>query len=65
MNKNKWIYIILALFLGGFGIHKIYEGMWFKFIVYFVLAISFIPVLCLVPCFIAFCEAIHALFCWE
>lgn len=58
-SKNKWIYIILALFLGGFGIHKIYEGMFFKFILYIVFSWTFIP------CIIAFFEAIHALFAWE
>ena len=58
-KKNKWIYIILALFLGGFGIHKLYEGMLFKFILYIVFSWTFIP------CVIAFFEAIHALFCWE
>ena len=59
MKKNKWIYIILALLFGGFGIHKLYEGMPFGFILYIVFSWTFIPAI------VAFFEAIHALFCWE
>lgn len=56
MKKSKFVYIVLALFLGGFGIHKLYEGKPFKFLLYICFAWSFIP------CVIAFFEAIHALF---
>lgn len=56
-NKpNRWIYIILALLLGGIGIHKIYERMPLKFLFYLVFSFTFIPVA------IAFFEAIHAVF---
>lgn len=59
MKKDKWLYIILALLLGGFGIHKLYEGMPFKFIIYLVFSWT------LIPAFIAFLEACHALVCWD
>ena len=26
MAKNKWVSFFLCLFLGGFGVHKFYEG---------------------------------------
>ena len=39
-KKNKWIYIILALLFGGFGIHKLYEGMPFKFVLYIFFLLS-------------------------
>ena len=56
-NKpNRWIYIILALLLGGIGMHKIYERMPFKFVIYLVFSFTFIPVA------IAFFEAVHAVF---
>lgn len=55
-KPNRWIYIILALLLGGLGIHKLYESMPFKFIFYLVFSWTFIP------CVLAFCEAVHAVF---
>ena len=55
-KPNRWIYIVLALCLGGLGVHKIYEKMPFKFIVYLVFSFTFIPVV------ISFFEAIHAVF---
>ena len=55
-KPNRWIYIVLALCLGGFGIHKIYERMPFKFIVYLVFSFTFIPMV------LSFFEAIHAIF---
>lgn len=58
-NKNKWIYIVLALLFGGFGIHKLYEGMPFKFVFYLIFSWT------LVPAFIAAGEAGLALLFWE
>lgn len=56
-NKpNRWIYIILALLLGGLGIHKIYERMPFKALFYALFCWTWIPVV------ISFFEAIHAVF---
>ena len=55
-KPNRWIYIILALLLGGIGIHKIYERMPFKAFLYFIMCWTWIP------CIIAFIEAIHAIF---
>lgn len=55
-KPNRWIYIVLALLLGGFGVHKIYERMPFKFVIYLVFSFTFIPVV------LAFFEAIHAVF---
>ena len=42
---NKLVYILLALFLGGFGLHKFYSGNIIKGILYFVFSWTFIPAL--------------------
>ena len=40
---NKWLYVLLALFLGGLGIHKFYSGNFVKGVLYFVFSWTFIP----------------------
>ena len=42
--KNKWIAILLCLFLGGIGAHKFYEGKNGMGVLYFVLCLTGIPV---------------------
>lgn len=41
--KNKVAAGVLALLLGGFGIHKFYTGAWGWGIVYIVLCLTWIP----------------------
>lgn len=41
--RNKIVAAILALFLGGFGIHKFYLGSWGLGIIYILLFLTFIP----------------------
>ncbi|MGH1757479.1 TM2 domain-containing protein [Enterococcus hirae] len=53
---NKIIYIILALFLGGFGIHKFYAGKTGAGILYLILCFTFIPAI------LAIIDAIRAAF---
>ena len=55
-KPNRWIYIVLALPFGGLGIHKIYERMPLKFIIYLFFSFTFIPMV------ISFFEAVHAIF---
>ena len=56
MNEvNKVIYIVLAVFLGSFGIHKFYAGKIGTGILYILFCWTFIPG------FIAFIEFIIAL----
>ena len=43
MNKSKVAAGLLALFLGGLGIHKFYLGAWGWGIVYLVLVFTGIP----------------------
>ncbi|TBV82309.1 MAG: NINE protein [Desulfobulbaceae bacterium] len=50
-GKNKIVAGLLALFLGGFGIHRFYLGQWWG-VFYLLLAWTFIPSL------LAFIEAI-------
>lgn len=52
---NKWIYALLALFLGGLGIHKFYSQKIGKGIVYLLFSWTFIPTI------IAFLEFIMAI----
>ena len=40
---NKLIYILLALFLGGFGVHKFIEGKVLQGILYFLFCWTTIP----------------------
>lgn len=40
---NKWVYFILALFLGGIGVHKFYSGFSGKGIMYLVFSWTLIP----------------------
>jgi len=56
---NKWVYVILAFLFGGIGIHKIYEGMFFKFLIYLCFSWTFIPVI------LGFIEGLQAALCWE
>ncbi|BDR58121.1 TM2 domain-containing protein [Xylocopilactobacillus apicola] len=51
---NKTIYILLALFFGGLGIHKFYAGFIGKGVLYLVFSWTFIPGI------IAFCTFIKA-----
>ena len=44
-EKNKVIAGVLALLLGGFGIHKFYTGAWGWGIVYIVLCWTYVPAL--------------------
>jgi len=53
---NKVVYILLALFLGGIGIHKFYAGKSGAGILYVIFCWTFIP------CILAFIEAIVAAF---
>ncbi len=55
-QKNKTLVIILALFLGGLGIHKFYLGRTMWGIVYLVFCWTFIPAL------VAFVEGLIYLF---
>lgn len=50
--KNKLVAALLALFLGGLGIHKFYLGQIFKGFLYLIFCWTFIPAL------ISFFEAI-------
>ena len=36
-TKNKWVTIILAFLMGGFGVHKAYEGKYLMFVIYLLL----------------------------
>ena len=56
---NKWVFIVLALLFGGLGIHKLYEGKVFMFLLYLMFCWTFIPVI------LSLFEALIALFCWE
>ena len=51
-DRNKWVAVILAFFLGGFGIHKFYLGQTGAGIVYLAFAWT------LIPLFISFVEFI-------
>ena len=52
---NKWVYILLALFLGWFGIHKFYSGKTVKGVIYIIFFWTYIPFLIsLVEAIIAF-----------
>ena len=52
---NKWIYVLLALFLGGLGAHKFYAGKIGAGVCYFLFCWTCIP------SFIAFIEFIIAI----
>jgi TM2 domain-containing membrane protein YozV/RNA polymerase subunit RPABC4/transcription elongation factor Spt4 len=41
--KNKWIAVILALWLGGLGAHKFYLGKYAQGVIYLVLCWTFVP----------------------
>jgi len=41
--KNKWISVILALWLGGLGAHKFYLGKYAQGVIYLVLCWTFVP----------------------
>lgn len=42
-NVNKVIYIVLAFFLGGLGVHKFYAGKIGTGIIYLLFSWTFIP----------------------
>lgn len=44
MKVSKGIYIMLALFLGGVGIHKFYAGKWVWGLLYLVFMWTYVPV---------------------
>ena len=44
MKVSKGIYIMLALFLGGAGIHKFYAGKWGWGLLYLVFMWTYVPV---------------------
>ena len=44
MKVSKGIYIMLALFLGGVGIHKFYSGKWIQGLLYLVFVWTYVPV---------------------
>ena len=52
---NKWIYIILALTLGGLGVHRFYAGQK-SAVLYLVFCWTFVPAI------LSFIDAIKALF---
>ncbi|HFK5528528.1 TPA: TM2 domain-containing protein [Elizabethkingia anophelis] len=54
--KNKFITVILAFFLGGFGIHRFYLGETKKGLLYLFFCWT------LIPTFFAFCDTIIFLF---
>lgn len=54
-GKNKLTAALLAIFLGGLGIHKFYLGKGFQGIIYLLLCWTFIPVI------IGFIEGIYLL----
>jgi len=43
--KSKVAFVILALLVGGFGIHRMYIGDWLLGIIYLVFCWTFIPAL--------------------
>ena len=53
---NKWLYVILALFLGGLGIHHFYAGYNGKGFLFLILSLTGIPAI------IALFQGIIALF---
>lgn len=42
-GKNKWVAFVLALLLGGIGVHKFYLGKYAQGIIYLILFWTFIP----------------------
>lgn len=55
---NKAVYCLLALFLGGLGIHKFYSGRIGMGIVYIIFCWTFIPcIIAVIECIIALCQA--------
>jgi TM2 domain-containing membrane protein YozV len=40
---NKSLAIVLALFLGGIGAHKFYQGKWIQGLIYLLFAWTFVP----------------------
>ena len=45
MKVSKGIYIMLALFLGGAGVHKFYAGKWMMGILYLLFSWTYIPLI--------------------
>lgn len=45
MKVSKGIYIMLALFLGGAGVHKFYAGKWMMGILYLLFSWTYIPII--------------------
>jgi DNA-directed RNA polymerase subunit RPC12/RpoP len=42
-KKTKVVFVLLALFLGGLGIHRMYLGDWLLGIIYLLFCWTFIP----------------------
>ena len=40
---SKTVAILLAIFLGGLGAHKFYQGKWIQGLIYLLLAWTFVP----------------------
>lgn len=45
MKVQKGLYIMLALFLGGAGVHKFYAGKWMMGILYLLFSWTYIPII--------------------
>lgn len=44
MKVSKGLYLALAIFLGGLGIHKFYAGKWIQGLLYLVFMWTYVPV---------------------
>ena len=43
MKVSKGLYLVLAIFLGGLGIHKFYSGKWVQGLLYIAFCWTYIP----------------------
>ena len=44
MKVSKGLYLVLAIFVGGLGIHKFYAGKWIQGLLYLVFVWTYVPV---------------------